>query len=132
MYLTEISSNSALVLNQPIVFASTPTLATNDNVSLNEDNNGLIINYPGVYKVRFQANMVSSTTDVGASLYADGEEVTMTRIEIALAEGDSGEVVIEYPIEILPTEEDKKALLQFVSTNAGTILSGYVSAERII
>ena len=131
MLLTEISSNQALVANQAIGLSATPALITNDNVAINEDNNGLIIKVPGIYKVSLQLTATSSGTDIGAVLYANGEEVTMTKAEETFASGDTGEIDITYPVNVIATEETTQALVQFYSLYGGTVNAGYVTVERI-
>lgn len=131
MYLVEISPNSALVEGRPIRLANEPKLVTNDNVALNEDSTGLIIQAPGVYKVKTLLTVMSTSNGIGIALRADGTEVTTT--EATFDDGEVGELVIDYPINVLHSEDgDHKVLVQIYAMFAGEIYGGHVIVERVI
>lgn len=131
MYLVEISPNSALIEGRPIRLANEPKLVTNDNVALNEDSTGLIIQAPGVYKVKTLLTVMSTSNGIGIALRADGTEVTTT--EATFDDGEVGELVIDYPINVLHGEDgDHKVLVQIYAMFAGEIYGGHVIVERVI
>lgn len=130
MFLTQIATGS-LTANQPIALNSQPELSTNGNVALNSANNGLVIKTPGIYKVKLQANLKSTGTAIGAALFADGTAVTATDVEITLASGDDGELVIEHPVEVVSAQSPSQALVQFYATQPATVIGGYVTVERV-
>lgn len=131
MYLIDISPNAALVQGRVIRLGNEPKLATNDNVELNEDNTGLVIKKPGVYKVKLLLTVVSGDNGIGAALRANGDEITTT--EATFEDGEMGELVIDYPINVLHDDDGThQALIQFYATFDATLLSGHVMVERVI
>lgn len=131
MYLINISPNSALVEGRVIRLANEPKIASNNNVSLNEDSTGLYIQAPGIYKVKMLLTVISSSNGIGAALRADGSELTTT--EATFEDGEMGELVIDYPIEIKHDDDgEHKALIQFYATFDATLLGGHVIVERVI
>lgn len=131
MYLIDISPNSALVEGRVIRLANEPKLATNANVELNEDSTGLLIKKPGVYEVKLVLTVVSESNGVGVALRADGNELTTT--EATFEDGEIGELVIDYPIEVKHDDDGThKALVQFHATFDATLLGGHVIVERVI
>ena len=131
MYLVEISPNSALIEGRPIRLANAPKLMTNNNVTLNEDCSGLIIQAPGVYKIKMLLTVLSTSNGIGVSLRVDGDEVTTT--EATFDDGEVGELVIDYPINVLHDEDGgHKVLIELHAMFAGEIYGGHVIVERVI
>ena len=131
MYLIEISPNSTLIEGRPIRLANQPKLVTNGNVTLNEDSNGLIINAPGVYKIKMLLTVLSVSNGIGVSLRVNGDEVTTT--EATFDDGEVGELVIDYPIDVKHDKDgEHKVLVELHAAFAGEIYGGHVIVERVI
>lgn len=131
MYLIEISPNAALVQGRLIRLSNEPKLATNDNVELNDDSTGLILKRPGVYKVKLLLTVISGDNGIGAALRANGNELTTT--EATFEDGEMGELVIDYPVNVLHDDDgEHQALIQFYATFDATLLGGHVIIERVI
>ncbi|MCQ2962203.1 MAG: hypothetical protein MJ235_07710 [archaeon] len=138
MFATKISSTALIQANQPIGLDNSPMINSNNNVILNEDNNGILIIEPGLYKVKIQLNLFTivseteSSGNAGVVFYVNGEKLNESEFIISFSESTASEVTLEYPINVIKSEDADHVLIQFYSAADATLRNGFITVERVV